>query len=161
LCREGDEEGGTMMVQGTYEQMVSRGVTKEYARHLVTERNREYAKARQAVQRDGLMLSALCLAMVRAGFGDAKIWIHWHQDSTDSYADYSGYLVTADSAEVAERAAKWLCAWDRKVSPKAERGSCYLPEMRHTCGQRSDVWAGKVDGTWQAFACMFRYSLGD
>lgn len=87
--------------------------------------------------------TALKSAMAKAGVsGNVKV-VH-HTDNTDSYADYTGYIVTAESPEMLVRASKWVAAYARKKMPKQyvagdilahEDGSVFVRQARWSLGE--------------------------
>jgi hypothetical protein len=87
--------------------------------------------------------SLLGAAMVKANV-TGSVTISTATDSSDSYADYTGYVVTAESPDVEARAAKWLSAW---VAKNTKSTYCYTGTI------------GKLNG--KVFVIESRYSLGE
>lgn len=97
------------------------------------------AKART----EHLINASLASAMAKAGVS-GSVAVQTHSDRTDCYADYTGYLVTAESKELLERASKWVAAYARKQMPK-----------QYVAGDILERKDGSV------FVRQARYSLGD
>jgi hypothetical protein len=97
------------------------------------------AKART----EQLINASLASAMTKAGVS-GSVKVETHQDSTDSWADYTGYIVTAESKELLERASKWVAAYARKKMPNQyvagdilarNDGSVFVRQARYSLGE--------------------------